>query len=70
MKDILITHNCLVKGESQKAGTILRGVDTSTAAELLVSGRAVEHKAKVGTVEEKPEPKKKAAKKSAKKKAK
>jgi|14_taG_2_1085336.scaffolds.fasta_scaffold09575_5 phage/plasmid primase-like uncharacterized protein len=62
MKNILITSNCLVKGDPVEKGTIINDVDTSTAAELMSSGRA--------TLAPKTEaPKKKAAKKSPKKKA-
>lgn len=59
MKNIEITSDCLVKGQDTKKGTILKDVDNSTAAELLVSGRA--------KIAEAPKKEKPAVKKSAKK---
>lgn len=40
MKNILITEDCLVKGQHTPAGTKLENVDNTLAAELLASGRA------------------------------
>ena len=72
MKDILITVDCFVKGEPVSAGDTLEGVDNSTAAELLSSGRAVVAKTRktikpADEVKPKPVSKKTAKKKSAKK---
>lgn len=71
MKNILITSDCLHKGKHVEKGTILKNVDNSSAAQLLVSGRAKLFK---GAVAEEPKvdpvPAKKAAKKVSKKAAK
>jgi hypothetical protein len=71
MKNILITSDCFVKGEPVEKGTILEGVDNSTSAALLTSGRATLAPRAPKAEKPKPtkEPNKKAAKKSPKKKA-
>jgi hypothetical protein len=67
MKNLRITEDCLVGGQHQAAGTILKNVENRTAAELLISGRAVladevvEHRDPVAETRD-PKPKRKAAK--------
>jgi len=41
MKNLKIVESCLVKGAHVEAGTLLKNVDNSTAADLLGNGRAV-----------------------------
>lgn len=41
MKNLRITESCLVRGSHTEAGTVLRDVDNSTAADLIMNGRAV-----------------------------
>lgn len=45
MKNLRIIESCLVNGQHAEAGTELEGVDNALAADLVVSGRAVELKA-------------------------
>jgi hypothetical protein len=49
MKTIKITDDCLLDGTHTKAGTVLKNVSESLAAQLLSSGRAE-------LIKEKPEP--------------
>ena len=41
MKNLKIIESCLVQGQHEEAGTILKNVDNSIAAQLIVSGKAV-----------------------------
>ncbi len=50
MKDIQILSDCLVKGQHVAAGTTLKDVDTSTAADLITTGRATEVKRKPNVI--------------------
>lgn len=66
MKNILITSDCLVKGEGVQKGDILKDVDNRTAAILLTSGRAAlapKEEIKKADAPQAEKPKKKAAKK-------
>lgn len=46
MKNLKITESCIVNGEHAEAGTVLKDVDNTTAADLVANGRAVEIPAK------------------------
>lgn len=46
MKNLKITESCLVQGQHAEAGTVLKDVDNTLAAELVANGRAVEIPAK------------------------
>ena len=41
MKNIKITQACLVNGQHQEAGAVLKNVDNHVVADLVHSGRAV-----------------------------
>lgn len=41
MKNIKITQACLVEGQHQDVGAVLKNVDNQVAADLVHSGRAV-----------------------------
>jgi len=42
MKNLKILESCLVQGEHAEAGTTLKNVENTLAAELVSNGRAVE----------------------------
>lgn len=42
MKNIRILSDCLVNGEHTPAGTVMKNVENAVAADLVVSGRAIE----------------------------
>ena len=43
MKTLKITESCLVNGEHAEAGSIIKNVDNTVDADLVVNGRAVEN---------------------------